>query len=158
VHYKNFVAQTERHLTYSPVERAQGILRAARDDYENGYLFDVRRLVEAEVFDDFLAQAEHLLSAGYFQPAAVVAGAVLEDGLRKLCVRHSIDLTAAPKLDLMNAQLAKAGAYSVLVQKKITALADLRNRAAHGRWDMFNSGDVEDMIGSVRRFMEAHFT
>lgn len=155
-HYKNFTAQAEKHFTYSPAVRAQGVLRAAKEDYVNGHLFDVRRLVEAEVFDDFLGQAEHLLSAGYYQPAAVVAGAVLEDGLRKLCTHHGIPLSAAPKLDGMNAQLAKAGAYSVLVQKRITALADLRNRAAHGRWAEFVSADVEDMLASVRRFMEEH--
>ena len=156
-HYRNFTKQVQKFLTYSPARRALGVLLAAKDDYENGYLFDIRRLVEAEVFDDFLGQAEHLLSAGYFAPAAVVAGAVLEDGLRKLCTRHEIPLRAAPKLDGMNAELARVGAYSVLVQKRVTALADLRHRAAHGRWDEFSSSDVDDMIALVRRFMEEHF-
>jgi HEPN domain-containing protein len=156
-HYKNFTKAVDSHLTYSPTFRAQGILKAARDDYKNGQLFEVRRLVEAELFDDFLEQAEHLLKLGYYQPAAVVAGCVLEDGLRRLCQRNGIALPEAPKLDKMNADLAKAGVFSKLVLKRITALADLRNKAAHGQWDQFGKEDVEEMLPAVRRIMEEHF-
>jgi hypothetical protein len=40
---------------------------------------------------------------------------------------------------------------------KITALADLRNKAAHNL-DGFNDKDVEDMLRDVRRFMEDYFS
>ena len=39
-----------------------------------------------------------------------------------------------PKLGTMNAGLAKQGVYNKLTQKRITALADIRNKAAHGEW------------------------
>lgn len=156
-HYKNFLKQVERHLTYSPVYYAQGILRAAVDDYENEQLFEIRKMVEAELFVDFLEQAEHLLKSGYYQPAAVVCGCVLEDGLRKLCNSNGITLGTNPKLDKMNADLAKVGVYSKLVLKRITILADLRNKAAHGQWDQFEKDDVEEMLTAVRRIMEDHF-
>lgn len=142
---------------YQNFEKLIGILRAAKEDYENGYLFNTRTLIEAEVFDDFLEQAEELLKKGYYQPAAVIAGCVLEDGLRKLCDRNSIVLPAKATIDPMNVELAKAGIYNKLVQKKITALADLRNKAAHGEWSEFTEKDVEDMIRDVRRFMEDYF-
>ena len=90
--------------------------------------------------------------------AAVIAGCVLEDGLRKLCDRNSIALPAKATIDPMNVELAKAGIYNKLWQKKITALADLRNKAAHGEWSEFTEKDVEDMIRDVRRFMEDYFS
>lgn len=152
-HYIYFCKTTKGHVTYSPVFKAMGVLRAAKDDYEHGHLFKVRSLIEAEVFDDFLEQAEHLLAQGYFQAAAVVAGCVLEDGLRKACVAQGVELPEKPKLDVMNAELAKKGLYSKLVQKRITALADLRNSAAHGKWDAFTREDVEEMLPSIRRLM-----
>jgi hypothetical protein len=37
----------------------------------------------------------------------------------------------------MNAALAKAGKYNKLMQKRITALADIRNSAAHGNFNQF---------------------
>ncbi len=87
----------------------------------------------------------------------MIAGCVLEDGLRKLCQKNGITLPEKPKLDKMNADLAKAGVLSKLVQKRITALADLRNKAAHRQWDQFKKDDVEEMIPAVRRIMEEFF-
>lgn len=132
-------------------------LAVPKDDYEHDYLFDTRALIEAEVFSDFLEQAQHLFNNGYFQPAAVIAGSVLEDGLRKLCQRQGITVPPKPKLNTMNADLAKQGTYNLLMQKKITVLADLRNKAAHGQWEEFTKDDVADMIMQIRRFMEDHF-
>ncbi len=155
-HYKNFSKHVEGYVTFSDVHRAQGVLRAAAEDYAGGYLFEVRHLIEAEIFDDFLEQAEHLLLSGYYQATAVIVGCVLEDGLRTMCPKFGISVLSRPKLDQMNSDLAKAGAYNKLVQKRITALADLRNKAAHGLWDQFGKDDVADMVASVRRFMEEY--
>ncbi len=149
------------------VKKALAILHTAKDDYENNYLFDTRTLIEAEVFDDFLEQAEELLRKKYHGAAAVITGCVLEDGLRKLCKRNGITVINQgtksisvddATIDPMNVELAKAGIYNALWQKKITALADLRNKAAHGKWTEFTEKDVEDMIRDVRRFMEDYFS
>ena len=160
-HYRRFnelfPKLSDSRNNYSDIRNAIGILKATKDDYENGYLFDTRALIEAEVFDDFLEQAEHLLTQGYFTASAVIAGSVLEDALRKLCIKNGITLSAKPKLDSMNSELAKIGVYNLLKQKQITALADLRNKAAHGQGG-FTKEDVEDMVRSVRRFMEDYFS
>jgi hypothetical protein len=58
------------------------------------------------------------------------------------------------KMDKMNADLARAGVYNVLVQKRITTLADLRNKAAHGDTASYSSADVAEMIPQVRRLVE----
>lgn len=157
-HFKNYHSATQGYLTYSPCVKAMGVLIASKDDFEHGFLFSVRSLVEAELFDDLLEQAEHLLASGYFQPAAVVAGCVLEDGLRRLCIKHSIVLPENTTIDPMNTELAKAAVYNKLMQKRITALADLRNRAAHGRWNEFSKSDVEEMLRQVHSFLAEMFT
>jgi uncharacterized protein (UPF0332 family) len=144
--------------THEEVRKAFGVLKAAKEDYENGFLFDTKSLIQAGVFDDFLEQAEYLFSKTYYQPAAVIAGAVLEDGLRKLCERRSISLPPKATIDPMNVALAKDGAYTLLTQKKITVLADLRNKAAHGKFSEVEENDVKDMLSQVRAFMETHFS
>jgi hypothetical protein len=149
--------QLKSNHNIQAVKIAFGILNAAKDDYDNSYLFNSRTLIEAEVFDDFLEQAEHLLSQSYFTAATVIAGSVLEDGLRKLCTKNGVILSAKPKLDTMNSDLAKAGVYNLLKQKQITALADLRNKAAHGLGG-FTKEDVEAMIKDVRRFTVDYFS
>ncbi len=129
-----------------------GVLGAAQRDFEAGMLFDMRALITAEVLADFMEQAESLLEAGYYVPAASLAGAVLEDTLRKLCDKQSIPIPATTKIDCLNAELAKAGVYDKLVQKRITALADIRNNADHGYFEKFKMADVEDMVKWIRGF------
>jgi len=58
----------------------------------------------------------------------------------------------------MNAELARAKVYNVLVQKQITALTDLRNKAAHGQWKEFTKDQVATMLPQVRDFMAANFS
>jgi len=129
-----------------------GVVEAAQRDFEAAILFDMRALIMAELLGDFIEQAEVLLSSGYYVPAASLAGAVLEDTLRKLCDKHELTIPDSTKIDRLNADLARANIYDKLVQKRITALADIRNNADHGYFDKFSISDVEDMIKWVRGF------
>jgi hypothetical protein len=129
-----------------------GVLEAASRDFEAGLLFDLRSLIAAELLGDFITQAETLLGAGYHHPAASLAGAVLEDTLRKLCEKHGVTIPDSPKIDRLNADLAKANVYDKLIQKRIIAIADIRNNADHGHFDRFKKEDVEDMVKWIRNF------
>src|SRR5579859_1031365 len=53
-HYRRFAENTPRISTHSYTVRACAVLRAARSDYDGGYLFDTRKRIQAEVFDEFL--------------------------------------------------------------------------------------------------------
>lgn len=158
-YYREFskISRVHDPQHFSSFKNALGVLKSAKEDYEGGYLFHLTNRITADVFADFLEQAAYLLEGGYHQPAAVMAGAVLEDGLRKLCDRQNIILPDKPKLDTMNADLAKSGLYGKLTQKEVTWLADLRNKAAHGQWDEFTQEDVKKMLPGVRSFMEKYF-
>ncbi len=143
-----------KHAGYhSDMARGMAVLNAAWNDYSKGYLNELKTLVRAEIFDDFLELAQYLYDQGYYQPAAVLAGGVLEDSLRKVCDKSGIPLQAKPKLDSMNAELAKQGVYNTLVQKRITWLADIRNKAAHAQWSTFSATDVDAMLRQVRDFV-----
>lgn len=132
--------------------RYLGVVRAAQRDFDSGLLFDLRSLVAAELIGDFVEQAKQLLREGYYVPAASLAGAVLEDSLRKLCAAKDITVPHVTKIDALNSELARAQIYDKLVQKRITALADIRNNADHGHFDKFNKEDVEDFINWLGRF------
>lgn len=86
VHAKSFDDVT-KVLNTKTIELGVGILRSLSDDYANGVFLDARILIEAEVFSDFLEQAEELFRKRYFQPAAVVAGI-----LREIVFKGELDL------------------------------------------------------------------
>lgn len=139
---------------------AVGILTAIQEQIRGGWIETTKGLVTAEVFADFLEMAEHLLSESYKDPAAVMIGSTLEEHLRQLCLAASIPIQdvssgkAIPrKADSLNADLAKAGKYSKLDQKQITASLDLRNKAAHGKYSEYTAEQVGLMLASVREFM-----
>jgi len=132
-----------------------GALRALRRDYVEGYLDTIQGLIRAELFADFIEMAEHLLEQGYKDPAAVLVGGVLEENLRALCSSRSISVLVSgrpKKADAMNAELSAAGVYNKLDQKNVTAWLDLRNKAAHARYDEYTSEQVRTMLSGVREF------
>lgn len=133
-----------------------GMLAALKQAYEKGYLHTVEELIHADLFSDFFEMSEYLLSEGYKDPAAVISGSVLEEHLRKLCIRNSItvETTGKPKkADTLNSELAAKTVYSKLDQKSVTAWLDLRNKAAHGKYSGYNKEQVDLMIKSVRDFL-----
>ncbi|MCH7620904.1 MAG: hypothetical protein IH870_03300 [Chloroflexi bacterium] len=133
-----------------------GIVEAAQHAFESGLLFNMKSIIGAELLEDFIDQAEMLLNAGYYIPAASLAGAILEDTLSKLWTKRGLVLPTKTSINLLNIELAKAGEYTLLTQKAITTHADVRNNADHGNYTQFQPSDVEDMIKWVRRFAEEH--
>jgi hypothetical protein len=131
-------------------------LMALKADFESGHLQSITEIVHAELFGDFLEMADHLLDQGYKDPAAVIAGSVLEEQLRKLCDKNglSTDQGGKPKKsDSLNSDLAGASSYSKLDQKNVTAWLDLRNKAAHGKYGEYTRDQVGLLVQSIRDFI-----
>jgi transposase InsO family protein len=93
--------------------RLYGVFSSAKEQFEKGYLFNVRQLVHAEVFDNELDQASYFLGEDHKVPAAVIAGTVLETTLRALCENHpEINLPEKPKASKMNEELRTKEVYN----------------------------------------------
>lgn len=145
------------------VEASIEILSALAEDLRNGYLTELHELVHAEMFSDFLDMAEHLLEQGYKDPAAVLAGGVLEEHLRKLAKKNNhptefpdskTGKMVPKKAEALNTELCSmAKVYSVTDQKHVTAWLAVRNQAAHGKYTEYDSTRVEHMLGFVRNFV-----
>ena len=145
---------------YHHVADVVGIFKAVKHDIESGMLTNFRSLIQAEVFADFLDMAEHLHMESYKDAAAVLLGAVLEDSLRKVADATGVStLNSKGKpltIDPLNIELAKKGVYNALVQKQITSWANLRNDAAHGHFDKYDSAQVQQMLLFVQNFCANH--
>lgn len=139
-----------------------GVAKAIKHDLGNGLLVNFKNLVQADVFADFLEMGEYLLNEGYKDAAAVIIGAVLEDGLRKLAEQHGISVSQASgkplTIEPLNTELAKHDVYSKLVQKQITSWAHIRNKAAHGEFGEYNLEQVQMMLLFVQGFAADHLS
>ena len=156
---KNSHDALERYVNNiaSNITNQIGILKALKSDYEAGHLEAIHELIHADVFADFLEMADYLLEEGYKDPAAVFAGGVIEEHLRKLCQKNIIEImkniSHYRKADSLNAELAGANVYSKLDQKSVTAWLDLRNKAAHGKYDEYTKDQVALMVQSILDFI-----
>ena len=152
VHYQEFEERC-KHYQRSQTTLGLGTLRAAKEDIEGGYLQRVEVLVSASVFSDFLEMAEHLLDNGYKDPTASLIGAVLEDGLRRICVNNGITLKMKEDISSLNQKLAQKQVYNPLQQKQIQVWNDIRNNADHGNFDEYKAENVKEMLEGFQKFL-----
>ena len=146
---------------YDRVDNCLAILKAVQDELEGGWLFTARGLASAEVFSDFLDMASYFLAEDYKDPAAVIAGAALEQHLRQLCRKNAIttewtDAKGRLKYKMggsLNDELAKAQVYQKADHKSVVMWLDIRNNAAHGKFGEYSKAQVELMVQGIKDFM-----
>jgi hypothetical protein len=138
-------------------------LKSIRHDLEQGLFEDISSQIDAEISAEYLNQAEALLS--YSRPddrgevaAAVITGAVLEHGLRMLCGKLEPQEPVesggkALTLGGLIEALKKRTVFNELTAKQLRGWADIRNAAAHGKFDEFTRSQVEAMVSGVTDFL-----
>ena len=151
-YYKNFVEGVKSSRP-SDVDHGTGILKALKEDLELGYLTRVRDLVSAEIFTDFIEMAQHLLDNNYKDSAASLIGAVLENGLRQIAQKHTIDVKSGDDIGSLNTKLADKEIYNRLLQKQVQAWKAIRDSADHGKFEDYKIEDVKAMLEGVQRFL-----
>jgi hypothetical protein len=168
-HYKNYkTAIDEKYFyvihsgDYSQISVMAGIIQAVQHELQNNLINNIRRILQADIFSDFLEMSEYLLNEGYKDAAAVIIGSVLEDSLRKLASSKGID-TINPNgkhltLEPLNIELGKVGIYDKLIQKQITSWGELRNKAAHGHYSEYQKEQVQMMLLFVQQFCGNYLT
>ena len=93
--------------------------------------------------------------------AAFLAGAALEDALRRLCGVHGVSYdparTTIAKLQAELYQPSKNLEYiSNSENKQITAWGDTRNKADHGKFSELTQTEVISIIMGTRAFIDKH--
>lgn len=133
-----------------------GILRALRDDYAKGRLRSVEEIVSGELLTDMLDLAEDLVSRSP-DAAAVLAGGILEEHLRRLCQKMDISVERDDgkhkSTENMVADLVKKQAVSKTDHKSVTHWYGIRTDPAHGRFGNHEGSEVRLMIQGVRDFI-----
>jgi hypothetical protein len=136
--------------TYIPA--ITGSLIALRRAVEGGFLLRLETRIRSNVYDDFLVQANELLAANYHVAAMVLTGGVLEDQLSKLCAARNLSWNGPGSLAKYN-DILRDNVYDQVTWRRIQAIADLRNDAAHGKGAQVRADDVVDAHQYVGRFV-----
>lgn len=152
--------------------RARAASRGVVALYDEGALKSPRlaiaREIEGDILDIAQGQAEAAENAKdpahrqvHLGIAAFLAGASLEDALRRLCdargLTYDAQRTSLSKLQAALYQPSKQiEAISQSENKHVTAWGDTRNKADHGRFSEITHTEVVSMVLGVRTLIEKH--
>lgn len=130
------------------------ILEAAKRRFESS-LFELRQLVQAELFDTELDAARELLKHKFFRAAGAIAGVVLRKHLRQICDDHQIKVSKKhPTIGDLNELLKTASIIGVSEWRKISFLADLRNLSDHDKGKEPTEEQVSDLIEGTAKTLK----
>lgn len=166
------MTELESALKSADHQRAAAASRAVVTLCNNGALKNPRLTIAGEIEGDILDIAQAQVQAAenntdtsqrqtHLSIAAFLAGASLEDALRRLCdargVPYDAQRTSISKLQAALYQPSKQiDVISSSENKHITAWGDTRNKADHGNFNEITQAEVLAMVLGTRSLIEKH--
>lgn len=132
-------------------------MKAANRRFESS-LFEIRQLVQADLFDGEIGAARELQKNKFLRAAGAIAGVVLEKHLRQVCDDHNIKvLKKNPSIGDLN-ELLKAESVIDVPQWRFTSmLADIRNICDHNKQKEPTEQQVTDLIDGTDKVLKTVF-
>ena len=133
------------------------ILKSVESRFEST-LFDIRQLVQADLFDSELDAAKELLGHGFLRGAGVIAGVVIEKHLSQVAANHSIKIRKKNlSISDFNDLLKNGGVLDTPSWRQIQRLGDIRNLCDHNKEREPTKEEVEELISGVEKFTKTLF-
>lgn len=135
----------------------QAILAAVLARFESS-LFDIRQLVQADLFDSELSAALELLKNGFIRASGAVAGVVLEKHLAQVAENHNIKTRKKhPTISDFNDLLKKGDVLDTPSWRQIQRLGDIRNLCDHNKEREPTKDETNELISGVEKFIKTLF-
>ena len=133
------------------------IVKAVKRRFESS-LFDIRQIVQADLFDSELESAQALVKHGFLRPAGVLAGVVMEKHLAQVCENHGLKTRKRkPTIGDYNDMLKKADVVEVSQWRFNQHLGDIRNACAHKKDAEPTRDQVNDLVAGVMKVTKTLF-
>lgn len=153
----DYIPAEEADYAKSLFENQLGIVKAAKRRFESS-LFDIKQLVQADLFDSELDAAQELNKKGFTRGAGAIAGVVLEGHLSQVCENHRIKVTKkVPSINDFNQLLKDNDVIEIKDWRFIQHLADLRNLCDHNKKREPKKEEIEELIDGVEKITETIF-
>lgn len=139
------------------VEQQLAIVRSVRKRFESS-LYDIKQLVQADIFDSELDAASELNANGFRRAAGAVAGVVLEEHLQVVSENHRVTVRKKnPGINDLAQALKSADVIDTPTWRKIQHLADVRNLCDHKKSVEPNADDISELITGVQKVVKNLF-
>ncbi|HOX41933.1 MAG TPA: hypothetical protein PK263_07165 [bacterium] len=133
------------------------IVKAVSSRFESS-LFDIRQIVQADLFDSELEAARELIKNGFLRGAGAISGVVLEKHLGQVCENHNIKTRKKhPAISDFNDILKDGGVLDTPSWRQIQRLGDIRNLCDHNKDRDPTKEEVEELVNGVEKFTKTLF-
>lgn len=133
------------------------IVKAA-DNALNSALFDIRAILQADLFDSEIDSAEALAKGGFLRGAGAICGVIIEKHLKEVCNEHGIRIRKArPTISDLNDNLRKHDVVTVPQWRFVQHLADIRNYCDHHKEREPTRDEIEDLLSGTKKVMKTIF-
>ena len=133
------------------LQQQVAFVNAAKTRFESS-LFDIRQLLQADLFDSELEAADHLLKNKFARAAGALGGVVLEKHLGEVCSSHQVTLRKKdPTISDLNDALKAASVIETAQWRFIQHLGDLRNLCDHDKKVEPTVEQVQELITGVAK-------
>ena len=138
------------------LEQIEGVLVGTRSNLVNGLLDDLRSRIAVDLKSGFLETAQQLAAEGQKDPAAVLGCIVLEDTLKRLATKHSIDNASDKEMSVVAGLLYSKGVLEKATNQTIQGFKGLRNASLHAQWTEVSLESVKLLLVFLPAFIEKH--
>lgn len=156
-HAPDYFTEDKTDVAIALFRNQLGIVKAAKRRFESS-LFDIRQLVQADLFDSELDAARELNNKGFTRGAGAIAGVVLEKHLAQVCENHKIKITKKePSINDYNQLLKDNDVIEIKDWRFIQHLADLRNLCDHSKKREPTKEEIDELINGVEKITKTIF-
>lgn len=127
-------------------------LKKADHEFSGRISAEKREALFTGVLEELLFKAEGLVKNGNYVPAAALAGAALEDVLRRLCGFNGLFCPENSTLDVINEILNKAGVYGAAEHEEVRLRIQLKKTAELCDMEKVNAFNAGELISWIRDF------
>ena len=121
-------------------------------------LYDIRQLVQADLFDSEIDAAKELERKGFLRAAGIVVGVVLEKHLAQVADQRDIKICKNdPTIGDFCELLKSGGVLDVPSWRQVQRLGDIRNLCGHNKERKPTSEEVKELIDGVDKCVKTLF-
>lgn len=130
------------------------IVESLKDRFSSS-LYNIKQLLQADLFDSEIDIAKELCKKGFYRAAGAICGVVIEKHLSEVCIQREIKVIKKnPAINDYNQLLKDNDVIDIPTWRYIQRLGDLRNLCDHKKTEEPTEDNIKDLIGGTDKVIK----
>ena len=135
-------------------EQQLNIVKSLKERFKSS-LYDLKQLLQADIFDSELASAAELCKKGFYRAAGALCGVVIERHLSQVAKSHDLVMSKKkPTINDYNDLLKNNNVIDTATFRRIQLMGDIRNLCDHNKEIEPKKEDIDDLIDLTNKLIK----